>query len=388
MTVLGENKAATLMGSSRKKKEKKKDFVKPKLKVGKTAAKANNHTSTDFKAKRINISSSTRNLVSGHANSLSSEYLKKFSVVRKTTSNLNSRKEILAEILETLKKDPYQETHQVPLDDLIKILRTLFLDQSKKIRTDAREILIELIKHHNNLIILNHDSLMLFIFSAMTHLKPTIRQDSIYTLGAILDGGERLRKLTVANYWIRVWKNILILMNWKMENKSYVDSNDFKDYDGMRLEQLNFINKFLEAGCFEETDSANPGEAELAAIQQHSLLPAYMLKPNMGMLYRNLKLFGNISIVSSNGSASNATTAIISSANQHEDDDESNDLDDTMLCEDVNDRIKVFVDGFYKSVKNGLTDFTKVEDQKLVLLSEKLLKVLDAIKNKYDEILD
>lgn len=113
-----------------------------------------------------------------------------------------------------------------------------------------------------------------------------------------------------------------------------------------------------------------------------------MLKPNMGMLYRNLKLFGNISIVSSNGSASNATTAIISSANQNEDDDESNDLDDTMLCEDVNDRIKVFVEGFYKSVKNGLTDFTKVEDQKLVLLSEKLLKVLDAIKNKYDEILD
>ena len=376
------------MGSSKRKKEKKKDFVKPKLKVGKTAAKANNHTSTDFKAKRISISSSAKHLVSGYSNS-SAEYLKKFSVVRKTTSNLNSRKEILAEILETLKKDPYQETHQVPLDDLIKILRTLFLDQSKKIRTDAREILVELIKHHNNLIVLNHDSLMLFIFSAMTHLKPTIRQDSIYTLGAILDGGERLKKLTVANHWIRVWKNILILMNWKKENKSYVDSNDFKDYDGMRLEQLNFIGRFLEAGCFEEAVAPALEDSTLSAVQQHGLLHTYMIKPNMGMLYRNLKLFGNVNVVSNTAASKISTLAALTgTANQYDSEDESNDLDDTMLCEDMNDRIKVFVEGFYNSVKNGLTDFTKVEDPKTVLLSDKLVKVVDEVKSKYDEILD
>lgn len=40
------------MGSSaKKKKEKKKDFQKVKLKVGKTKAKAANHTDTSFKAK-------------------------------------------------------------------------------------------------------------------------------------------------------------------------------------------------------------------------------------------------------------------------------------------------------------------------------------------------
>lgn len=372
------------MGSSRKKKEKKKDFVKPKLKVGKTAAKAANHTSTDFRAKRINISSSTKNLISGASNS-AVEYLKKFSVVRKTTSNLNSRKEILAEILETLKNDPYQETHQIPLDDLIKVLRNLFLDQSKKIRTNAREILIELIKHHNNLIILNHDSLMLFIFSAMTHLKPTIRQDSIYTLRAILDGGERLQKLTISNYWIRVWKNILILMNWKKENKSYVDSNDFKDFEGMRLEQLNFINDFIKVGCYEEPTASSTQET-FSVIQQHDLLHTYMIKPNMSMLYRNLKLFGNISIVSnpttdSNTNKSTATTSIA-------DEDDSNQLDDTMLCEDINDRIKVLIEGFYQSVNNGLTDFTKVDDTKIVQLSESLLKILQDVKVKYDDILD
>ena len=42
------------MGSSnRKKKEKKKDFQKPKLKVGKAKAKASNFTDTSFKTKGI-----------------------------------------------------------------------------------------------------------------------------------------------------------------------------------------------------------------------------------------------------------------------------------------------------------------------------------------------
>lgn len=44
------------MGSSAKrKKEKKKDFAKPKLKVGKTKPKAANYTDTSFKAKCMTI---------------------------------------------------------------------------------------------------------------------------------------------------------------------------------------------------------------------------------------------------------------------------------------------------------------------------------------------
>lgn len=369
------------MGSIRKKKEKKKDFQKPKLKVGKTALNAANHTSTDFKAKRINISSSTRNLINNKHDG-SSEYMKKLSVVRKTTANLSSRKEILAELLDIVKKDPYNETHQLPLDEIIKVLRMLFLDQSKKIRTDSRAILCELIKHHNNLVVLNHDSIMLFIFSAMTHLKPTIRQDSIYTLRAIIDGGDRLKELTISNHWVRVWKNVLVLMNWKKENKSYVDANDFKDFEGMRLEQLNFLNEFLQCGCFEAataSEEAEMREGNAIVVQQHDLLSTYMIKPNMGMLYRNLKLFGNVNIVSTN-----ANTGMDS--DKKLDEDASTEIDDAMLCEDINDRVKIFIEGFYESVKNGLTDFSKVEDNKLVTVSTKLLKTVDEIKAKYEGI--
>lgn len=174
-------------------------------------------------------------------------------------------------------------------------------------------------------------------------------------------------------------------MNWKKENKSYVDSNDFKDFEGMRLEQLNFINDFIKVGCYEEPTASSTQET-FSVIQQHDLLHTYMIKPNMSMLYRNLKLFGNISIVSnpttdSNTNKSTATTSIA-------DEDDSNQLDDTMLCEDINDRIKVLIEGFYQSVNNGLTDFTKVDDTKIVQLSESLLKILQDVKVKYDDILD
>ena len=44
------------MGSStKKKKEKKKDFQKPKLKVGKAKTKAANFTDTSFKSKGIYV---------------------------------------------------------------------------------------------------------------------------------------------------------------------------------------------------------------------------------------------------------------------------------------------------------------------------------------------
>lgn len=49
------------MGSKRKKAEKQKDFVKAKLRVGKTAAKPDNHTDTSFIAKSISIPNQTIN---------------------------------------------------------------------------------------------------------------------------------------------------------------------------------------------------------------------------------------------------------------------------------------------------------------------------------------
>lgn len=366
------------MASNRKKKEKKKDFTKAKLRVGKTPLKNANFTSTEFKAKKINISSSTKNLVSKSSSTTSSEYLKKFSVVRKTTSNLNSRKEILAEILETLKKDPFQETHLIPLDELIKILKMLFIDQSKKIRTDAKDILAELIKNHNNLIILNIDSLLLFIFSAMTHLKPTIRSDSINLIELIINDeptNDKLKSLSISNNWVKIWKNLLILMNWKKENKSYIDSNDFKDFNNMRLKQLNFIFELLKIGCFEEKTNNNDEEERTDVIHCHDLLSTYMIKPNNGMIYKNLKLFGNISI--------NTDNSINRDSNNNE-----LVIDDSMICEDLNDRIRVFYEGFYEFVKVGILDYNNVEDLKLVNLSKKILDILDKIKIEYDLVAD
>ncbi|GMM27327.1 Ipi1 protein [Martiniozyma asiatica (nom. inval.)] len=351
------------MGSSnRKKKLKAKDFKKQKLKVGKTQIKQANQTNTDFKAKKIVISGATKHLAAGKE--VKVEYLKKFSLLKNSTANLTSRKEIIAELLDNVQKC---KTQNLPLDELIKVIRILFIDQSKKIRQDAYDILCKLVENHTNLVILNHDSLMLFLFSAMTHLKPTIRQDSVRILMTLLNGNDRLKNLTINNYWVRIWKNIMILMNWKKENKSYVDQNDFKDFNGLRVEQLTMILKVIQLGCSKDEINLN----DETNVQIHTLLDSYMLRPNMGMLYRNLKLFGNFAIKSS-------------SANKEKNGEFE--FDDAMVCEDLADRLRIFVDGFYELVETGLIDYIKTEDSKLVSASKAVINTLQDVKRVHSEI--
>lgn len=348
------------MGSSnRKKKLKQQDFAKKRLKVGKTQYQEN-LTRTEFKAKRITISGSTKNLVAN--GSVKAEYMKKFSILKNTTGNLTSRKEISTELNDKLDKN----LDDVPLDELLKVIRLLFIDQSKKIRQDGYDMLSKLVKSSLNLVILNHDSIMLFLFSAMTHLKPTIRQDSARILILLLTSGDRLRDLTLNNYWVRIWKNLMILMNWKKENKSYVDQNEFKDFNGLRLEQLNMILKVLQSGCLrrEITDE----DAESKGIQIHELTNTYMLKSNMGMIYRNLKLFGNMAMVADG------------------DVNKDKEFDDAMICEDLADRVRVFVNGFIELVESGLKDYLKTEDSQLIGTSRNLLTVIDQIKQLHSEI--
>lgn len=347
------------MGSSnRKKKLKQQDFAKKRLKVGKTQYQEN-LTRTEFKAKRIVISGSTKNLVVN--SSIKAEYLKKFSILKNTTGNLTSRKEISTEMLDKLDR----HLDDVPVDELLKIIRLLFIDQSKKIRQDGFDMLSKLVKTNLNLVILNHDSIMLFLFSAMTHLKPTIRQDSVRILMLLLNSGDRLRDLTLNNYWVRIWKNVMILLNWKKENKSYVDQNEFKDFNGLRLEQLNMILRVLQLGCLRKVEDPESSNNE-KIVQIHDLSNAYMLKSNMGMIYRNLKLFGNMAL---NSNENNTT-----------------EFDDAMICEDLSDRVRVFVTGFIELVESGLNDYLKTEDSQLIGTSRAVLGVISDVKQLHSEI--
>lgn len=346
------------MGSSnRKKRLKQQDFAKKKLKVGKTQYQEN-LTRTEFKAKRIVISGSTKSLVAN--SSIKAEYMKKFSILKNTTGNLTSRKEIAAELLEKLDK----HLDEVPVDELLKVIRLLFIDQSKKIRQDGYDMLAKLVSTRLNLVILNHDSIMLFLFSAMTHLKPTIRQDSVRILLLLLNAGGRLQDLTLNNYWVRIWKNVMILMNWKKENKSYVDQNEFKDFNGLRLEQLNMILAILRLGCLRREEALKDDAS--TAEQIHSLTNTYMLRPNIGMIYRNLKLFGTLAL--------------------NEAEQKDSEFDDAMICEDLSDRVRVFVAGFGDLVENGLKDYLKTDDSQLVGTSRAVLGVVGSVKTLHSEI--
>lgn len=328
------------MGSTRKSKLKKKDFVKPKLKVGKTQTAAN-ATNTEFKAKKITISKSTKDLVNSHGNT-TIDYIKKLSILKKTTTNINSRKEIIAEFITLLNKD----SSNLPLDDILKTIKILFLDQSKKIRSEARDILQRLISHHENLVVLNHDSIMLFIYSAMTHLKPTIRSDSVHLLNLIISTPQ-LYKLTIQNHWVRIWKNVLILLNWKNENKSYVDSNDFKDFNDMRVNQLQFLITLLDLGIQKDEKLTN----SIAEVPQlHDLTANYFSENTLKLITQT--------------SADNESTI------------------------DINDRVKAFVEIFGDVVHNGVEDLVKVEDAKISDIAKKLMPCVDAYTALYADLAD
>lgn len=319
------------MGSTRKSKLKKKDFVKPKLKVGKSTTAAN-ATNTEFKAKRITLSRTSLN------SSTDDNYSRKLSLLKKSTTNVNSRQEILTEIVSSLQKN-----QDLPIDAILSTIRILFVDQSKKVRSLARESLSLIIKSNENLVSLNHDSLMLFLYSAMTHLKPTIRSDSIHILQLIFSN-DNLRALTLSNHWIRLWNNLLVLLNWKSENKSYVDANDFNNYTEMRVAQLSFIKSLLLQGIhFNDEKLSKP------SIQQHDLTHAYLTNPP-------LTLF-------------KPTT-------------------DSESTIDVNDRVRSFVEIFSPTVTAGINDLVNVDNKQISTAANAIIHPLSEYNTIYSNIVD
>lgn len=315
------------MGSIRKTKQKKKDFVKPKLKVGKSNVPTN-ATNTDFKAKKINLS---RTIL------IPSDYTKKLSLLKKSTTNVNSRKEILTELITDFEKN----STDLPLDAIISTIRLLFVDQSKKVRSLARDTLSLIIKSNENLILLNQDSLMLFLYSAMTHLKPTIRADSIHIL-QLLFNNENLRTQILTNHWIRLWNNLLILLNWKSENKSYIEANE--DFTQTRLAQLSFINNLLLNGIHSNSESIS-----IPTIQQHDLTSTYLINQTLIL---------------------NTQT------------------DDNEQTLDINDRVRSFVELFGKTVQSGINDLIKLDNIQISTAATAILNPLSQYNSIYTNLVD
>ncbi|TGZ83344.1 hypothetical protein EX30DRAFT_339536 [Ascodesmis nigricans] len=167
------------MGSSAKKKaEKAADFKKTKLRVGKTAKKPDNFTSTSFRAKSIVLS--TQSLHSA-APSEASKITHHLSLLSHHASAI--RKESLAHLV----------SHPPPATALPKLL-PLIVDTSAGVRKELLRLLSggeakpdattapSAAAFSPQDIIAHLSLLRLYVFSAMTHIDPDIRRDAVLFL--------------------------------------------------------------------------------------------------------------------------------------------------------------------------------------------------------------
>ncbi|KXL47358.1 hypothetical protein M433DRAFT_150078 [Acidomyces richmondensis BFW] len=191
------------MGSSAKKrKEKKADFVKPKLKVGKTRPKNTNATDTSFTAKSIVLKQQS---VSSRRNSTE---LVNHNISLLGSKNETQRRDAL-QYLTTIILIQRKDGLPLPTNDILVKAQPLVLDGSPTVR----RALLKLLKAVPPNEIGNPDQLLLYARAGMTHLSPDIRLDSLEVLDWLLET-KKDSIMSCPGAWIKTLRTFQNALGW------------------------------------------------------------------------------------------------------------------------------------------------------------------------------
>ncbi|ONH66292.1 Pre-rRNA-processing protein IPI1 [Cyberlindnera fabianii] len=316
--------------SSKKKKDKQKDFRKTKLKVGKEKAKPTNFTDTSFTAKTISLpnQSISRN-VEGEA-----DIIKRLTLVKHHQNT--TRKETLIYIEQHLPENPslYKQ--------ILTAVIPLMVDVSASVRTALVNLLVAAAKKQPNLMELHARSVVLFVHSAMTHITPAIRHDSTRFLDILI---EYSPDSLVRSAWVKTLRAFFTLMSWTLtDSKQSVSlavttSSVINTSSKAKKQTLDSFAKFIKAGC-------RPSEAETRkklAITSHPLTQKYLI-PVTPQPFAHLKLFTR-ELTNNSGKAADTG-------------DKTLDLN-TVACEDYLTRRRVFVEFFAPHVLKNVENIIK-----------------------------
>ncbi|ROV95347.1 hypothetical protein VSDG_06036 [Cytospora chrysosperma] len=195
------------MGSSvRKKKEKKKDFQKPKLKVGKAKAKADNFTDTSFQSRAIVLNQQS---LSETAPDLDEVFRHNLSLA--TSRTPQQRREALSHLASQLTATP--PNNPVGTYVLLDKLLPLITDTSNSVRSTLLKIFQALpgaeIQPHA-------DKAIKWVRLGMLHLSAEVRDDALKFMAWLLDAaGDQV--LETAGGWTRTLDAFAAMMGWKNE---------------------------------------------------------------------------------------------------------------------------------------------------------------------------
>lgn len=378
------------MGSKRKKKEKAKDFVKQKLKVGKTAAKPDNHTDTSFKAKRIHIATqsiSTRGLsASTSAPSKNADgNLETRSVVSSASNeaeinrllllvkhhSANTRKEVLLQLIPLLPSNP------TPYRAIMTSLIPMMLDQTLDVRKTLVQVFQSVATRQKGILDLHIRSYVLFVHSAMTHIMPEIRSTSTLFLEVVV---ENAPMSLARSHFIKTMQLFFSLMSWNLNPsaKGSLAVSTSSAIGGVtkraRAVHIRVLTKFLSASLFPEALDQAKNETQCFTIHPQTI--RYIM-PITTQPYSALKLFVKDVKRSSETDSESANGA---AATKKLDDGKFTILDlNTLSSEDYDTRRKIIVDIFLNPMTKGL-DLLIKEGGEVGKEAKACLAVLDRIQ--------
>ncbi|EFW16351.1 rRNA processing protein [Coccidioides posadasii str. Silveira] len=339
------------MGSSQKRKrEKKKDFQKPKLKVGKEKPKASNFTDTSFKSKSIVLNQQSLSTI---APSATAQFSHSLSLLNSKSDT--QRKESLANLTTAIVSRPVNSPLPQPVSVMLPSLLPLILDGSNGVRSQ----LLKLLRALPGTDIEGHASLLLpYIRAGMTHLAAGIRLSAIDILSWLLSvAGQEV--VSCAGGWVKTLNCFLSVLGWHTEESAKWSSNRASfgkaGSDGKPIATiLQTFADFLRAGicALDSTDGAEQeGDNNLSSVPFPLFHTSQHLLPTKSSAFAYLNLFGRPK-------------------------DEEGEM-----YESREDRLRIFVERFKQPVQRGI-DTAKKDGGEIGRASASISKVLKESRNQ------
>ena len=289
------------MGKSAKaKKEKKKDFAKPKLKVGKTKPKASNFTDTSFKARSISV---LQQSLATNAPSTVTQFNHHLALLsHKSEQQRLQSLSHLTGVLATCRENAVELPQ--PASVIVGKVQPLVRDASGAVRGQVLKLLKCLPERD---VRAHAEGMLLWVRLGMTNLSAPVRMGALDVLEWLCEvAGQEV--VSCAGGWTKTLKCFGGILGWdapstvvSKDGKSSWTSTPNSSTKGtidskLLLKTLGVLTSFLQHGLLlPDQDDTDAAVAEMArqtfplwSVQQH-MLPSRMSASNP---YAYLDLFG------------------------------------------------------------------------------------------------
>lgn len=316
------------MTKSRKQKQKKKDFLKKKLKVGKTAAKPSNLTDTSFVAKTISVKNQ-------HLDHDHHDLTKRFPLLKH--HNATVRKETLSIFIKAIP----QIIKTRLMTPLLSQAIPLICDDTKDVRDSLIELLDTIGTTDSQVLVLHCNVFVLYINMAMTHIVPRIQADSTRFLLCLMKycGEEIVRKA-----WLKLMNGVMNVLGWTSVGANQASGalqTKKRDSKANKM-HLDALYKLVEYGCFDLTTINNKMSDDMdhEESEDHQVLSQRnkFLQPDFPQPFEHLKLFERQLKQSNDGSNSTIPGGVAGAAAN------------SLANQDLDSRQAIFESDFQKSI--------------------------------------